>query len=286
MSDSKWAVILGASSGTGAAIAREVASAPGLNVFGMHRGRYAEGLQEVERAVTASGRRLVVRQADASTPEAAQAAADALLQLVGPRSVKLLVHSLASASLGRLVSGDATQLHPRQIQKTFDVMAHSFVYWAQALVSRDLLAPEACLLGLTNPLSESLVYNLGMLSAAKAALEAYVRALATELGPRGHRVILLKFGTVVTPAVRHVYSPEALANLEQVHGQIIPAGRMCTLEEVARFVASSLLRDEAAWFNGSTVDFTGGMTLQLLDPLLNPGRYQQGPGTKGSSSTG
>jgi NAD(P)-dependent dehydrogenase (short-subunit alcohol dehydrogenase family) len=296
MSDNEWAVILGVSAGTGAAIAKEVSRSPGpgLNVFGMHRGRYAEGAVEVERAVAANGRKSVVRQADAATLEGTQAAADALLEAAGPRSVKLFVHSLASASLGPMVHGvghahdeKSKPLEPARLERTFAVMAHSFLYWARELLSRDLLAKDACLLGLANPLSESLLlHNTGVLTAAKAALEVYVRALAIELGPRGHRVILLKFGTVMTPAVRHVYSPESLANLERVHQQIIPAGRMCTVEEVAKVVASMLLSGESAWFNGSTVDMTGGMTLQLLDAVLNPQRYQLAPGTRGNSSNG
>jgi hypothetical protein len=48
-----------------------------------------------------------------------------------------------------------------------------------------------------------------------------------------------------------------------------PAGRMCTVQEVARFV-SVLLGDDVDWFNGATIDFTGGMTLRLLDLVLNP----------------
>jgi NAD(P)-dependent dehydrogenase (short-subunit alcohol dehydrogenase family) len=90
-----------------------------------------------------------------------------------------------------------------------------------------------------------------------------------ELGPLGHRANLLKFGTVVTPALRVVMGREAMSRLEQAHREMIPAGRMVTLEEVARFV-SLLMREEAAWFNGATIDFSGGMTLRLLDLLLRP----------------
>ncbi|MBU8896655.1 SDR family oxidoreductase [Corallococcus sp. M34] len=267
--DGTWAVILGASSGTGAAIAEAVAQRPGLNVFGVHRGRYAEQAAEVERRVRAQGRDVVLRQADASTPEGAEAGADALLASAGPRSVKLFVHSIAGASVGHFLSTGEDRLHPRRIQRTFDCMAHSFVYWAQALVARDLLAPEARLLGLQNPLDQTHLGNTGLISAAKASLEMYVRHLAMELGPRGHRVNLLKFGTVMTPALRHVYSPEALARLEEAHAKLNPAGRMCTVEEVARFV-TVLVGEDAAWFNGATIDFSGGMTLRLLDLVLNP----------------
>jgi enoyl-[acyl-carrier protein] reductase III len=271
MSAGQWAVVLGASSGTGAAIAVEVARSQGLDVFGVHRGRYLEQAQQVERDVAATGRRLFMYRADAGTPTGAAQGADALLAAAGPRSVKLFVHSMASGSVGQFVSGKADQLHPKQVERTFSAMAHSFIYWAQALVARDLLAPQARLLGLTNPLTESLLHNTGAITAAKAALEIYVRHLAIELGPRGHRVNLLKFGTVMTPALRHVYSPEALARLEAAHVRMNPSGRMCTVQEVARFV-SVLMGDSVDWFNGATIDFTGGMTLRLLDLVLNEAR--------------
>jgi NAD(P)-dependent dehydrogenase (short-subunit alcohol dehydrogenase family) len=266
----RWAVILGASEGTGAAIARAVARDPGLHVFGAHRGRHPASSAAVARDVEAAGRRCVMWVADAGTAAAAAAGAQALLDAAGPRSVRLFVHSIANASLGRLVAPAAGRVVPRQVEKTFDAMAHSFVYWAQELHARDLLAPSARLLGLTNPLDETLLYNCGLVAASKAALEAYVRHLAFELGPHGFRVNLLKFPTVVTPAVREVYAPEVMARLEAAHRRMIPAGRMCTVEEVAGFV-SLLAGERAEWFNGATIDFTGGMTQSLLDLVLNQG---------------
>jgi NAD(P)-dependent dehydrogenase (short-subunit alcohol dehydrogenase family) len=198
----------------------------------------------------------------------AEVGADDLLATAGPQSVAFFVHSLANASLGRLASGAADQFVPRQIQKTFDAMAHSFVYWIQELLARDLLAPSARLLALTNPLHESLLHNCGMVAASKAALEMYVRHLAFELGPRGVRVNILKFATVMTPAVEKVYSPEALARLDALHCRMIPAGRMPTTDEVGR-VVSLLLDPRAEWFNGATIDFTGGMTQSLLDVVIH-----------------
>ncbi len=266
---SQWAVILGASSGTGAAIAEHVAKDPGLNVFGVHRGRYQSNADEVLRRIEATGRKIEMRVADAGTAEGAAEGAEALLKTAGPKSVKLFVHSIASASVGRFIDPEGKDLVPRQFEKTFDAMAHSFVYWVQALQRRDLLAPGACILGLTNPLSESTLFNSGLISAAKAALHMYVRHLAMELGPLGHRVNLLKYGTVITPALRHVFDEEAIRGVERAHAQMIPAGRLVSLEEVATFVAT-LCSDRASWFNGATIDFTGGMTNHLLDLLIHP----------------
>lgn len=267
--DRRWAVILGVSAGTGAAIARAVARDPGLDVFGVHRGRHPELASRVEADVVAAGRRAAIRVGDAGTAESAKLGAEELLAAAGPRSVAFFVHSLANASLGTFASG-AEQLVPRQIEKTFDSMAHSFVYWVQELLARDLFAPGARLLALTNPLHESLLHNCGLIAACKAALEMYVRHLAFELGPRGVRVNMLKFATVMTPAVEKVYSPEALARLDAVHRRMTPARRMSTTDEVGRLV-SLLLDPRAEWFNGATIDFTGGMTQSLLDVVIHHG---------------
>ena len=265
----RWAIVLGASTGVGAAIAEAVARDPGLHVFGVHRGHYPDDARRLEEAVRAAGRRAVLHVGDAGTATAARECATVFREVAGPRSVGLFVHSISGASLGRFLPTQGDAFTPRKIEKTFDYLAHSFAYWAQVLYELDLLAPGSRLLGLTNVLHDSLLNNLALVAAAKAALQMYVRHLAIELGPLGHRVNLLKFGTTLTPAVRTVMGPEAVARLEAVHREIIPAGRMGTAEEVARLV-SLLCREDTLWFNGATIDFTGGMVLRLLDVIMRP----------------
>lgn len=266
----RWAVVLGMSAGSGLAIARAACRDHALHLFGVHRGNHPEAAQALAEELAEIDRRAVFHLDDAGTAEAAVRGADELLKVAGPRSVGCFVHSLANASLGRFIGGEGVQgFVPRQFEKTFASMAHSFVYWAQALVERDLLAPGSRLWALTNPLHESLIGHCGMVAASKAALEMYVRHLALELGPRGHRVNLLKFATVVTPAVERVYGRDELERVEAVHRAITPARRMCTTDEVGRF-ASLLLDPRAEWLNGATVDFTGAMTQSLLDYVLVP----------------
>lgn len=270
----RWALILGASSGTGAAVARAVAEDPALSlsVFGAHRGNHPEGAAAVEAAVRSAGRRAHLRVGDAGSAEGAEAGADELLSVAGPRSVSLFVHSIANASVGVLTAesgGTLPAVTPRQAHKTFDSMAHSFVWWTQALLSRDLLAPGARLLGLSNPMVDQAVRGTALIAASKAALEIYVRHLARELGPRGHRVNLLKFGAVVTEAMRKTFDGPALDRLQAAVTRAVPAGRLLTAEEVARVVC--VLSGEAgAFFNGATIDFTGGETQSLLDALVFP----------------
>jgi NAD(P)-dependent dehydrogenase (short-subunit alcohol dehydrogenase family) len=271
MSERAWAVVLGVSSGTGAAVARALAQDPGLHVFGVHRGHYQAEADRLRDEIVALDRRAELVVADAGTADAPALLGPALERVAGKHGVKVFVHSIANASLGRLATGKGEWLGPKQIDKTLTSMASSFVYWAQELVRRDLLAPDARILGLTNTLDDSLVEGCAAVAAAKAALEVYVRALAIELGPMGHRVNLLKFSAVVTPALRRVFGDAGAEITARVHADLNPAGRACTVEEVADFL-SVLAGPKAAWMNGATLDFTGGTTLRWADVVV---RYQR-----------
>jgi len=261
-----WALVLGPTAGTGRAIARAVMRERGMDLFGLHRGHYPEEAAALIAEAHVAGRRCVLRVGEAGTAEGVAAGIEGLQATAGARSVGFFVHSLANASIGRFTDGE-DRLTPRQMEKTFASMAHSFVWWIQALADADLLAPGARLLALTNPLDESLLGHCGLVAASKAALEQYVKQLAFELGPRGFRVNLLKFATVITPAVAKVYGAEELARVEALHRQFTPARRMCTTDEVGRF-AALLLDERAEWLNGATIDFSGAMTQSLLDFAL------------------
>lgn len=262
-----WAVVLGASSGTGAAIAETVARRRGWNIFGVHRGNWPDGAEAVQAAVEGAGARCEMWIHDAGTAAAAEAGAERLAEIAGPGGVGLLVHSLASTAVGRLAID--TPVAPRQLEASFDRMAHSFVYWTRALHARGLLAPGAQILGLSNLMTEALVRNTAVISATKAALEMYVRHLAMELGPQGYRVNLLKFGLVVTEAARCTFPDEIFDRLVEVMTRASHTRRLLQMQEVADFV-DHLAGPEARWFNGATIDFNGGEPLTFFDALMHP----------------
>ncbi len=272
----QWTVVLGATAGTGAAIARALAKDPGLSVFAVHRGNHEEGARALEAAVERAGQRTHFHIGDGASAQVAEAGAQALLKVAGPRSVKMLVHSIANAAVGDFTSGSDWQLHPRQFETTFEAMAHSFVYWAQALVRHDLLAQGARLLALGNPLDVAPLHGCGLIAAAKGALEVYVRYLALELGPQGHRVNILRFGAADTTALRTVLDRKRVDSLGPVLRQSTPAGRLVAVEEVARFV-SVLAGEAGAWFNGAAIDFTGGEALGHYNALVQGQRAPSSP---------
>lgn len=266
--EGKWALVLGASCGTGAAVARSLAHAPGLNIFGIHRGNYPDDAAALADDVTQAGRRIHYRIGDAGTLDGVKRGAEELAEVAGPKSVAIMVHSLANASVGRLASGQKDEVAPWQVHKTFDSMAHSFLFWTQELLAKDLLAPGAQILGLTNWMTDSVLQGTALIAATKEVLGVYARHLARELGPRGYRVNLLKFGGVFTPAVEKTFGQTRLNRLRDVLTRLSSSGTISTADEVGAFV-SVLANGHATRFNGATIDFTGGESQAFFDALMN-----------------
>jgi NAD(P)-dependent dehydrogenase (short-subunit alcohol dehydrogenase family) len=263
-----WALVLGASCGTGGAIARALAQDPGFNIFGVHRGNHPGEAEKVKESVLATGHKIHFRLGEAGTLEGVQAGVEEIQAIAGHRNIGIVVHSLANASVGRLVSPASDQITPRQVHKTFDSMAHSFLFWTQELFKRNLLAPGAHILGLTNWMTDSVLPGTALIAATKEVLGVYARHLARELGPHGYRVNLLKFGGVFTPAVEKTFGEARLERLRRILGRLATSQNISTVEEVARFV-SILAGEASARFNGATIDFTGGESQGFFDVIMN-----------------
>lgn len=264
-----WTVIPGVSAGTGAAVAVAAARELGLDVFGVHRGNHPDSAAQVAARVAERGCRAHLRVGDAGSHEGVVASAEALATVAPPRSVRLFVHSIACASVARLVTGPgAPPAHPKQFARTFDAMAHSFVWWAQELHRRELLAPGAALVALSNPMEEQVLRGTALIAASKLALNAYVRHLAHELGPEGHRVNLVRFGAVQTSALATTIGAAHASRHQGVVASALPARRLVSVEEVAGVVVS-LATEKMSWFNGANIDLTGGENQALLDLLVH-----------------
>lgn len=251
-----WAVVLGASSGFGAAVSKELA-AGGINICGVHLDRRATiaSAEETRDAIRACGAEALFFNVNAADADNRNEVLDQLCVRARPGSVRLLFHSIAFGSLLPLVGEDAkSSAKPAQIAMTLDVMASSLVYWAQELVWRGLMGSGGRILAMSSAGSTRAASSYGMVSAAKAALEAYIRQLAVELGGRGVTANTIRAGVTDTAALRKIPGAEAM----KAHAASInPGGRLTTPEDVARAVAL-LVDPRAAWVSGNVIGVDGG----------------------------
>lgn len=255
------ALILGASSGFGAAAARAFAAA-GLCIHGVHLDRRsaAERVAALEAELTAAAPAVHFYNTNAADDARRGDVLDHLAAQVAERGgeVRVLLHSLAFGSLVPLLpelGPDALRPATRkQLDMTMDVMAHSLVHWVRELVERDLLADGARIFALTSSGSHTVLRRYGPVGAAKAALEAHVRQLAVELAPRGITVNAIMAGVTDTPALRKIPDHETV--LERALARN-PMGRLTRPEDVAEALVA-LSGPGTRWMTGNVLRVDGG----------------------------
>ena len=256
MSKQPWALILGASSGFGAATALELAGR-GMNIFGVHldRRETLPHAQEVQEGIRAREREAVFFNMNAADEEKRREAMAHISDVFKktPGTVRVLLHSLAFGALKPLVgAGDVAS--KRQIEMTADVMGHSLVYWVQDLVARELMRAGGRIYAMTSGGGSKAIPQYGPVCAAKAILEAHIRQLALELAPLGITANAILAGVTETPALRKIPGNEKLMEFAKARN---PHGRLTTPEDVARCIGV-LCDENTYWMTGNTIGVDGG----------------------------
>lgn len=255
-----WAVVLGASSGFGAAITRALA-AEGHPVLGAHLDlRASRARADAVRAdCEALGVPVRFHNGNAADPSVRDAALDQLAAADPDPRVDVLVHSLAFGTLKPFVAAPGERVEVRDLAMTADVMAHSLVTWVVGLIDRGWLREGARVLALTSSGSLVAMPSYGAVSAAKAALESHVRQLAVELAPRRITVNAVMAGLCRTPALERIPGWERLAEAAAARN---PSGRLTTPEDIAACVVA-LCHPGTAWMTGNVVRVDGGETIAV-----------------------
>jgi enoyl-[acyl-carrier protein] reductase III len=257
--EGRWALILGASSGFGAATSRALAGA-GMNIFGVHLDTRATlpRAQQVVADIEAAGRKAVFFNRNAADARKRARVLDQIESALADDpadSIHFVLHSLAFGTLLPFISDDPEEaVSEAQMDMTLRVMAHSLVYWVQDLVQRGLLVRGSRVYGLSSAGAIRMAKMYGAVSAAKAALESHARQLALELGPRGISVNCLRPGVTDTPALRIIPGHEAYV-AEALKRN--PGGRMTTPEDVAQ-VLVALADPDITWISGAVIPVDAG----------------------------
>jgi enoyl-[acyl-carrier protein] reductase III len=120
------------------------------------------------------------------------------------------------------------------------------------------MKPGSSIVAISSLGAQRVLENYVLIGTSKAALEALVRYLAVELGPRGIRVNAVSAGVVDTGALEHFPNKEEMLEF----GRRNPAGRLVTPDDVASAVAF-LCSADADMVRGHTLIVDGGFSLPV-----------------------
>ena len=240
------ALVTGAARGIGRAIAVKLATEGAdvaVNYYNSH--------EDAERLCTelrALGRRAIAIQGSVGVPDSVDEMFGALRREFD--RLDIVVSNAASGVLKPVL--DMGLKHWRWCMET-NALAVNLL--AQRAVP--LMKDGGRIIAMSSLGASRAMPDYGFIGASKAALEALVRALAQELGPRGIRVNVVSAGVVDTDALAYFPNREEL--LENF-AERTPAGPVLTVDDVAGAVYLLCL-PEAAMINGHTLVVDGGFAI-------------------------
>jgi enoyl-[acyl-carrier protein] reductase I len=166
-------------------------------------------------------------------------------------SLDFAVHSIAFSPKEAL-QGRVVDVPRDGFATTMDVSCWSFIRMAH--LAEPLMKKGGSLFTMSYYGSQRVVKNYNVMGVAKAALEAAVRYMAAELGPKGIRVHAVSPGPLATRAASGI--PEFDALLDKARGKA-PARSLVSIDDVG--VATAFLAHDAArLMTGATLYVDGG----------------------------
>jgi NAD(P)-dependent dehydrogenase (short-subunit alcohol dehydrogenase family) len=243
------ALVTGAGSGIGAAIATELAGAGATVVLA---GRRAGRLQEVSERIAADGGKAFPLSWDIGRGDNAGELVSAAAALAGD-DISVLVHAA-----GNQIRKPATDMTLEDFDSVIGIHLRAAFALSQA-VARPLIARQR---------PGSVLYVGSMTSAraglrdtvaygtAKSGLLGLMRTLAVEWGGHGVRVNTVAVGFVATEMTRDIDGTPA----RQALVSRAPIGRSGTPEEIAR-VITFLASGYASFITGECVTVDGGWSI-------------------------
>lgn len=187
---------------------------------------------------------------------------DACFRTLGAEwpQVDVIVHSVAFAPREQLSGSYVDTVTREGYALAQDISSYSFVALAKA--ARPMLRPGSSLLALSYLAAVRTIPNYNVMGPAKAALEANVRFMASDLGPSGVRVNCISAGPIKTLAAAGIGGMRIMLHYME---KTAPLRRGVTIEEVGN-AAAFLCSDLASGITGETLYVDGGYHVIGMSP--------------------
>jgi NAD(P)-dependent dehydrogenase (short-subunit alcohol dehydrogenase family) len=244
----KRALVTGANSGIGAAIALALADA-GASVV-INYVSHPEAAEKLVRTIRRKRGKAISLQADVSNP---QAVADMFHEMdVAWGGIDILINNAGIDGVHAL--GWETDI--AAWKQVIEINLFGAFYCAREALKRMVPQKSGVVLSTSSVHEEIAWSGYSAYTASKAAVSMLTKTLAQEAAPHGVRVLAVAPGAIKTSINRAVWNnPRNLRDLLKK----IPLQRIGKPDEIARMVVV-LVSDTASYVTGRTVFVDGGMT--------------------------
>jgi enoyl-[acyl-carrier protein] reductase I len=211
-----------------------------------------EALERRVRPLAESVNAAFVEPCDVGSDEQIEALMTRIREVYG--RIDILVHAIAFANRDEL-KGAYLNTTRAGFLLAMEISAYSLTALVKA--AGDLLQPGASVLTMTYHGSQQAVPNYNVMGVAKAALEASMRYLATDLGPRGVRVNAISAGPIRTLAAGGI---AGFRSMYRHAAETAPLRRNVTIEDVGNS-AAWLCSDQAGGITGEIIYVDAGLNI-------------------------
>ena len=238
-------VVTGASRGIGRAIAIELAETYSAQCLLVYRGN-TEAAEATASAVADAGGSAQLLRADLSSPSEASKVIETCIEAFG--GIDVLINNA-----GITADGLALQMSDEDWASVINTNLSAAFYTARAAARPMMLQRRGRIINLSSVAARR--PNRGQVNyvASKGGIEAFTRALAVELAPKGVTVNAIAPGIIETDMSARIRNA-AGKELKRA----IPARRFGTPKDIAPLVRF-LISDEASYITGQIIGIDGGL---------------------------
>ena len=214
--------------------------------IGINYRTHGDEAEDLKKEIESAGGTGFTVQADVGDKDQVKAMIEATIEALGPIEIMVNNAGIIDDTLFMRMKDD-------QFERVMQVNTFGTYYCSRAVIAPMVSARWGRIINISSVVGSMGNAGQSNYAAAKAGMEGYSRALASELGSRNITVNCIAPGFIATDMSEELPEEQKTLLLAK-----IPAGRLGESKEVAS-LAAFLASDPAGYISGETIHINGGM---------------------------